>query len=75
MLLLLTSILTLNGLDSMALGLVLPSIKSALHLTDTELGVLTGIAFFLFYATAGIPIGRWADRGDRVAIIALCTGM
>lgn len=75
LLLLLTCILTLNGLDSMAMGLVLPGIKIALRLTDMELGVLTGMAFFLFYATAGIPIGRWADRGDRVAIIALCTGL
>lgn len=72
---LLAAILTLNGLDSIALGLVLPSIKATLHLTDTELGLLTGMAFFAFYSTVGIPIGRWADRGDRVAIIALSTGL
>jgi hypothetical protein len=45
----LAAILTCNGLDGNALGLVLQSIKSSLNLTDTELGVLTGIAFSLFY--------------------------
>lgn len=73
--LLLATILALNNLDGTALGLVLPAIKGALHLTDTELGVLTGIAFSLFYSTIGIPIGRWADSGDRVAIIALTTAL
>src|SRR6185312_7911456 len=72
---LLATILTFNGLDSTALGLVLQNIKISLHLTDTELGVLTGIAFSLFYSTVGIPIGRWADRGDRAALIALCTAL
>lgn len=71
----LATILTFNGLDGTALGLVLPNIKSDLALTDTELGVLTGIAFSLFYSTVGIPIGRWADRGDRVAVIALTTAL
>ena len=72
---LLASILTFNGLDGTALGLVLPSVKRALYLTDTELGVLTGIAFSAFYSTLGIPIGRWADRGDRVVIIVLTTAL
>lgn len=72
---LLATILALNNLDGTALGLALPGIKSTLHLTDTELGVLTGIAFSLFYSTVGIPLGRWADRGDRVAILALTTAL
>lgn len=75
LLFLLATILALNSLDGTALGLVLPNIKSALALTDTQLGVLTGIAFSLFYSTVGIPIGRWADRGDRVKIIALTTAL
>lgn len=75
LLILLAVILALNGLDGTALGLVLPSVKISLHLTDEELGVLTGIAFSLFYSTVGIPIGRWADRGNRVTIIALATAL
>jgi MFS family permease len=73
--LLLATVSLFNGLDAVALSLALPSIKSALHLTDIELGVLTGIAFFLFYSTAGIPLGLWADRGDRATIIALATAI
>lgn len=69
----LATVFAFNGLDATALSLVLQNIKAALHLTDTELGLLTGIAFSLFHSTVGIPIGRWADRGDRVAIIALTT--
>jgi len=66
-------ILAFNYLDRLALGLVLQDIKADLHLSDTQLGVLTGIAFALFYSLLGIPIGRWADRGNRVLIISLTT--
>jgi len=64
-------IVTFNYVDRLALGIVLQSIKTDLHLTDTQLGLLGGIAFALFYAVMGIPIARWADRGNRVAIISL----
>jgi MFS family permease len=66
-------ILAFNFVDRMALGLVLQDIKTDLHLSDTQLGLLTGIAFALFYSVMGIPIARWADRGNRVLIIALTT--
>lgn len=64
-----------NYVDGLALGLVLQDIKVSLHLTDTELGFLTGIAFALFYSVMGIPLARWADRGDRAKIIALTTAL
>lgn len=72
---LLATILALNNIDGVALSLVLQNIKDALHLTDSELGLLTGIAFTLFYSTFGVQIGRWADRGNRVSIIAISTGL
>ncbi len=59
-----------SNVDRLALGIVLQDIKAALHLSDTQLGLLTGIAFAAFYAVMGIPIARWADRGDRVRIIS-----
>lgn len=62
-----------NGIDGLTLGLVLQYIKADLHLTDTQLGFLGGIAFALFYSVMGIPIARWADRGNRVTIIAVTT--
>lgn len=64
-----------NLVDRVALGVLLQSIKADLQLSDTELGFLTGIAFALFYSTMGIPIARWADRGNRVKIITLTTAL
>jgi MFS family permease len=66
-------ILAFNFVDRLALGLVVQDIKLDLNLTDTQLGLLSGIAFALFYAIMGIPIARWADRGDRVRIIWITT--
>src|SRR5258708_40271835 len=64
-------ILAFNFTDRGALGMMLQDIKGDLKLSDTQLGLLTGIAFALFYSVMGIPIARWADRGNRVAIIAI----
>ena len=47
------------------------SIKADLSLSDSQLGLLTGFAFAVFYVTAGIPIARWADRSNRRNIVAL----
>ena len=44
-------------------------------MSDQQLGLLTGIAFAMFYVTAGIPIARWADRGNRRNIVALAIGV
>jgi|ERR1700722_5201198 len=71
----LLTILAFNSVDGYALGLVLQNIKTDLHLSDTQLGVLTGIAFALFYSVMGIPIARWADRGNRVLIISITTAL
>jgi len=60
-----------NYMDRQALSLVLQNIKTDLQLTDTQLGLLTGIPFAIFYAVLGIPMARWADRGNRVGIISL----
>jgi MFS family permease len=68
-------VLAFNNVDRLALALVLQDIKADLALSDTQLGLLTGIAFALFYATMGIPLARWADRGNRVTIIALTTAL
>jgi MFS family permease len=64
-----------NNSDGLALGLVLQDIKRDLSLTDTQLGLLTGIAFSLMYSLVGLAVARWADRGDRVAIISLAAAV
>ena len=71
----LTLIYTLNYLDRGLIILLLQPIKEDLQLSDTQLGFLTGIAFGLFYATLGLPIARWADRGNRVTITSLAIGL
>lgn len=68
-------ILISNTMDRVALGLLMQDIKMDLHLSDTQLGFLTGIAFALFYSVMGIPIARWADRGNRITIITLTTAL
>lgn len=69
--LLLAVVNAFNYMDRMALALLLPYIKEDLQLRDSQLGLLTGLAFSLFYAVCAIPIGWWADRGVRRNIIAL----
>lgn len=67
----LTLVYLVNFLDRGLVGLLLEPIGKDLQLSDTQLGFLTGIAFALFYATIGVPIARWADRGNRVTIASL----
>jgi MFS family permease len=71
----LTLVCTMNYVDRGLMVLLLQSIKEDLHLSDTQLGFLTGIAFGLFYATLGLPIARWADRGNRSTITSLAIGL
>lgn len=71
----LTLVFTLNYLDRGLIVLLLEPIRKDLQLTDTQLGFLTGIAFGLFYATLGIPIARWADRGNRVSITSIAIAL
>jgi MFS transporter, Spinster family, sphingosine-1-phosphate transporter len=75
MLALLAVILASNGVDRLALSLLLQEIKVDLALSDTQLGLMSGIAFAIFYSLMGIPIARWADKGNRVVIITITTAL
>lgn len=68
---LLTLLNAFNYMDRMALSVLMPWIKADLSLSDSQLGLLVGFAFSVFYAVCGIPIARWADRGVRRNIIAM----
>lgn len=72
---LLVIILAFNYVDRLALGLVAQDIKRDLSLSDTQLGLLGGLSFALFYAVMGVPIARWADRSNRSRIIAVCAAL
>lgn len=69
--LLLAGVNAFNYVDRMALAVLASLIKEDLQLTDSQLGLLTGWAFALFYAVCALPIARWADRGIRRDIIAM----
>jgi len=74
-LLLLTLTYSLSILDRFLLGILLPQIKAELELSDSYLGLLSGIAFALFYATLGVPIARLADRFGRKHVITACLAL
>ncbi len=63
--------LCFNYLDRQILSILQVPIKSEFRLSDTQLGILTGISFALLYSILGIPIARLADRINRVKIIAI----
>jgi MFS family permease len=60
----------LSFVDRNVLSLLVGPIKHDLHLSDTSVSLLLGFAFALFYAFAGLPLGRLADRVDRTRLVA-----
>ncbi len=58
-------------MDRQILAILLEDIKADLLLSDTQLGLLSGFAFALFYATLGIPVAALADRMNRINIISI----
>ncbi len=68
-------ILTLTSLlsiaDRLIMSILLEDIKAEFTMSDTQLGLLAGLAFTLFYATMGIPIARLADRKNRKNIVGI----
>lgn len=61
-----------NVMDRSVLAVLLESIKHTFHTTDTQQGLLGGLAFALFYATLGVPIAALADRTSRRNVLAVC---
>lgn len=61
---------TLSFIDRQALTLLVGPIRETLEISDTQLSLLHGFAFALFYTVMGIPIGRMIDRRRRTTIIA-----
>jgi len=57
-------------LDRFILTLMVEPIKRDLGITDTQMSLVLGLAFAIFYTLLGIPIGRLADRANRRSIVA-----
>lgn len=70
----LTFVFLLNFVDRQVLAVLQEPIRLEMGLSDAQLGLLTGTAFAFFYISAGIPIARWADIGNRRNVIALAVG-
>jgi MFS family permease len=64
-----------NVIDRGALGILVQPIKTELQISDTAMGLLTGLAFSVFYSVMGVPIARLADRWSRVNVLALAIGL
>jgi predicted MFS family arabinose efflux permease len=62
----------LNLIDRQLITILLEPIKRDIRVTDTTMGLLTGLSFALVYATAALPIARWSDRTVRRDVISLC---
>ena len=63
----------LNLADRTVFSVVAPMMRVELKLSDTQIGMLQGLAFALLYGGLGIPVGWLAERYSRVRIIAIAT--
>jgi MFS family permease len=64
-----------NFIDRQIIGVLAIPIKADLGLTDTQLSLMGGIAFALFYSGIAIPVAWLADRSNRVNIIAFSVAL
>ena len=72
MLFILSFIAVINFVDRNIIAILLNDIQQDLNLSDSQLGLLSGTLFALFYATLGVPIARLADRWHRPRLITAC---
>src|ERR1700691_5322943 len=57
-------------IDRTTISLIVEPMKRDLQISDTQIGMLQGLAFALLYTFLGLPIARLSDRHSRRAIIA-----
>lgn len=63
--------LMINFLDRGLITLLVPSIKTDMHLSDFQMSLVIGFAFVFFYVFLGLPVARLADTGTRRTIIGI----
>jgi predicted MFS family arabinose efflux permease len=66
---------TFNFIDRVVIGIIQEPIKTEFGLTDFQLGLLGGPAFAILYTLLGIPVARFAERTNRMTILAICLGI
>ncbi|HEX7760442.1 MAG TPA: MFS transporter [Caulobacteraceae bacterium] len=72
---LLLGIYVINFLDRQVINILAEPIKQDLGLADWQLGLMSGLAFAVFYTVLGIPIARLAERRNRAIIIGSATAL
>lgn len=66
----LTFVYVLNFLDRQLLSILAKPIQDELHITDGQIGLISGLYFAMFYCIIAIPVGWFADRTNRVKVLA-----
>lgn len=74
-LLLLCIVVAVNLADRQLITILITPIKREFNVSDTGMGLLTGMAFAAVYVTAALPIAYWSDRGSRRSVIAASVGI
>jgi predicted MFS family arabinose efflux permease len=70
-LIVLTIVYAINIADRFSISTLIEPIRKELELSDSEVGVLTGVALGIFYVLVGLPLGRLADRANRQRILTV----
>lgn len=65
----------LNYLDRQLVSILVEPIRKELGFSDTQLGLITGLVFAVFYSICGVPVAWMADRMNRVRIVAIACGL
>ena len=72
-LILLTAIATVGFIDRIVMNVLAVPIQAEFQLSDTQVGLLTGLAFAVLNVVLGIVVARHAERGHRLSLIAVGT--
>jgi MFS family permease len=70
-----TVVYALSIADRFSISTLIEPIRLELHLSDSGIAFLTGVALALFYVTIGIPIALLADRANRRNILAIALAL
>ena len=62
-------------IDRQIIAILMEPIKNEFGASDTQMGLLSGLAFGLFYAALGVPVGKLSDKYNRRMIVAVCCSL
>ncbi|MGZ3173010.1 MAG: MFS transporter [Croceibacterium sp.] len=70
---LLTAIATVGFIDRIVMNVLAVPVQAEFHISDTQVGLLTGLAYAVLNVSLAIVVARYADRGGRLSLIAIGT--